>query len=517
METTTQKGPNAVPNGAQVVWFKRDLRVADHRPLAEAAKRGPCVCLYVYEPELIEAEDFDPAHLAFINQSLESLQGALRALGADLTVRTGSMPDVLDQLHHEIGVVGLWSHQETSNGISYARDRRIEAWARRASVTWTQFPGHGVVRGLASRDGWAARWNAHVTLPVTPAPNTVRTVAGVQSDGLRSHAALGLEPSARTRAQTGGIDPAQQTLESFLRQRGVNYRRDMSSPGPAWTGCSRLSPYLAWGNVSIRQVYQHTRRRVEDLAGERRRGHEVDPRWRASLSAFEQRLRWHCHFIQKLEDEPEIEFRNMSRAYDGLREDEFDGARFDAWRTGRTGYPMVDACMRALHHSGWINFRMRAMLMSFASYHLWLHWRPTALHLARQFLDYEPGIHYSQTQMQSGVTGINAIRIYSPIKQVTDHDPAGEFVRAYCPELAQVPNEFIAEPHKMPTSVQRASGCVVGKHYPAPIVEHKAAYQQARARIYAVKASASAREAAGQVYAKHGSRRRPPQRRGRRA
>ena len=100
--------------------------------------------------------------------------------------------------------------------------------------------------------------------------------------------------------------------------------------------------------------------------------------------------------MQKLEDEPEIEFRNFNRAYDGLREDEFNDEYFEAWCHGRTGYPMVDACMRALHQTGWINFRMRAMLVSFASYHLWLHWRQPALYLARLFLDYEPGIHYSQ-------------------------------------------------------------------------------------------------------------------------
>jgi deoxyribodipyrimidine photo-lyase len=263
----------------------------------------------------------------------------------------------------------------------------------------------------------------------------------------------------------------------------------------------------------MRQVYQRTRERRAELDVERKAGVEVDSRWRASLSAFEQRLRWRCHFVQKLEDEPEIEFQNMNRAYDGLREDEFDRSRFEAWCTGQTGYPMVDACMRALHESGWINFRMRAMLMSFASYHLWLHWRPTALHLARLFLDYEPGIHYSQTQMQSGVTGINAVRIYSPIKQVIDQDPRGEFIRKYCPELANVPLEFIAEPHMMPLTAQRKSGCIIGKDYAAPIVEHAVAYKQARSRIYAKKASADARDEAGKVYQKHGSRRRPARRR----
>ncbi len=384
-------------------------------------------------------------------------------------------------------------------------------------MTWTQYPGHGVGRKLLTRDGWASRWTAHVTAPIVLAPETIQAVVGLSAGRLEDATALGVGSSKREYVQCGGVENAVQTLESFLDHRGVNYRKDMSSPGPAWSGCSRLSTYLAWGNLSIRQVYQRTRSRRLELAQARRAGTDVDSRWGASLGAFEQRLRWHCHFIQKLEDEPAIEFQNMSGAYDGLREDEFDTARFDAWCAGQTGYPLVDACMRALHASGWINFRMRAMLMSFASYQLWLHWRPTALHLARLFLDYEPGIHYSQSQMQSGVTGINAIRIYSPIKQVADHDPRGEFIRQYCPELAQVPDAYIAEPHKMPGHVQRTSGCVIGTHYPRPIVEHGSAYRQARARMYAIKGTRAARDTAAQVYAKHGSRRRPRQRPGQRA
>ena len=356
--------------GAQVVWFKRDLRVADHWPLLEASKSGPCICLYVYEPEVMRAEDFDASHLEFINQSLTSLDDALRERGAHLTLRVGRMPEVLDKLHSEIGIAGLWSHEETGNAITYARDRRVTAWVKRHRIPWREFPTNGVVRRLGSRDGWSRRWAERMNAKVAAPPDSIRPVVGVAIGEVQSADSLGIEPSARQDVQTGGIEAATQRLESFLDHRGVNYRADMSSPGPAWTGCSRLSTYLAWGNLSVRQVYQRTRERVDELACAKNAGIEVDRRWRASLSAFEQRLRWRCHFIQKLEDEPGIEFHNMNRAYDGLREDEFDNARFEAWCSGHTGYPMVDACMRALHHSGWINFRMRAMLISFASYHL---------------------------------------------------------------------------------------------------------------------------------------------------
>ena len=148
------------------------------------------------------------------------------------------------------------------------------------------------------------------------------------------------------------------------------------------------------------------------------------------------------------------------------------------------------------------------MLVSFASYHLWLDWRPTARFLGRHFLDFEPGNHYSQMQMQSGTTGINAVRIYSPIKQVKDHDPTGAFIRCYVPELAEVPDEYLAEPHKMPLSVQDACGCVIGKRYPRPLVDHGIAYRRARARIAAIRGNTEARREAQKVYQKHGSWRR---------
>lgn len=210
--------------------------------------------------------------------------------------------------------------------------------------------------------------------------------------------------------------------------------------------------------------------------------------------------------MQKLEDEPRIEFENFHHAYDGLREDDFNRDWFGAWCAGRTGYPLVDACMRAVCATGYLNFRMRAMLVSFASYDLWLHWREPAVFLARQWLDYEPGIHYSQMQMQSGTTGINTVRVYDPTKQAYEQDPEGVFIRRWVPELATVPHAYIHEPWRMPTEVQRKHTCVLGRTYPLPIVDHASAARLAHARMAALRRETATQEQARAVLLRHGSR-----------
>jgi deoxyribodipyrimidine photo-lyase len=462
----------------------------------------------IIEPSLWAQPDAAMQHYAFMRECADDLAAELAALGLTLTIKVGEAVAVLKQLHATLGSFTLRSFEETGNWASFMRDRAVSAWAGSASVPWIESPGNGVVRRLKDRNQWSKHWMRRMQDAPLLAPAKVRAAIAVDSDAWPTPHALGLMQPDKAVRQHGGRTAAIECLAGFLNERGGPYRRAMSSPLSAQSACSRISPYLAWGCLSIREVVQTvwTRRarikalpKVEQPAG-----------MLASLTSFEGRLHWHCHFIQKLESEPQIEFRNVHRGFDGLRNEGEPSSdelvRLKAWREGRTGYPMVDACMRMVNTTGWLNFRMRAMLVSFASYQLWLHWRATGLWLAQQFLDYEPGIHWTQFQMQSGVTGINTIRMYNAVKQAQDHDPEGIFVRRWCPELALVPDTHIFEPWRMPGAMQAASLCIIGQDYPAPIVDQAQAMKDAKEKIYARRQNEDVRQEAARVFDRHGSR-----------
>lgn len=502
----------------QVVWFKRDLRAHDHEPLWRATRAGPVVGLYVLEPSLWARPEYHAPDLELIRDSVEELRARLGEHAIEVLVRVGELPEMLDRLHAQLPFGGLWSHEETGNGRTWARDRRVKRWCRHSEVRWHELAQPGIRRPNPGRQRWAASWRAAMRAERAPRLRGRQRWSlpkDISPDEVPGAEALRLAPTQKD-AQPGGEGAGLELLDSFLQRRSRTYRESMSSPVEGWEACSRLSPHFALGSVSPRQAYQRTIARVEEL---RARG-EVG--WAQQLKSFESRLAWRAHFMQRLEDEPALEHRNVNRAFDGMRQEDQASwptqlrRRLEAWRVGRTGFPMVDAAMRALRQTGWLNFRMRAMLVSFASYQLWLHWRPTALHLGRHFLDFEPGIHFNQLQMQSGVTGINAVRAYSPYKQALEQDPRGEFIRRWVPELARVQHPYLYQPHKMPPSAQYASGCRIDRDYPSPIVPEREARARAIERVFAIRRSEHARQESRRVYQRHGSRARRGHRRSRR-
>ena len=482
------------------VWFKRDLRIEDHAPLYQAAQSGSILPLYIIEPDLFNAPDFGSLHWTFIRACLAELNNQLSALGQPLILRRGDALSVLENLRQQTNFTQLYSHEETGNALTYARDRRVAIWAKEQGIHWKETPQNGVIRPLHNRDGWAALWEKRMHQPPWPTPNPLSPLKNPPvSEPLYQAADLGLPSPPRQLDITGGSKQATQWLDTFLSGRGLRYSREMSSPNTAYESCSRLSPYIAHGCLSIRNVAHAAR------------NEQINQIQKGSTRSFLARLHWHCHFMQKLESEPQIEFHCFHPLCEDLRADGNNLAYFEAWQKGETGYPFLDACMRALKARGWINFRMRAMLVSFAAYHLWLDWRLFKDFLACQFIDYEPGIHLSQIQMQSGVTGINTLRIYNPIKQGEDHDPDGTFIRTWVPELATLETPDIHRPWEMPELLQMERGIRIGINYPYPIVDLKQAVQHARSHFSELRKKPTFREASQTVLKKHGSRKARPQ------
>lgn len=486
-----------------LVWFKRDLRTENHAPLLAASELGKAViALYVIEDDYWQQPDTSDRQWAFTADSLTDLNRQLARAGNRLTVLRGDMISALQGLKRSHDIQRIYCHCETGGQWTFDRDKAVIGWCTEQQVEFREWNQFGVVRRLKDRDLWDKAWTDLMRQPVLPTPDHL-PAPGKPVDGALDPASIQVNSGAPCPdRQAGGSQKGQSLLKSFLERRCIGYQYNISSPVTAVNACSRLSPHIAYGTVSLRDIYQQAK-----AAGQDR---NTLPRKQKSLTSFRSRLHWHCHFIQKLEDEPELEFRAMHREMESLKSGPNDAERLQRWQEGQTGWPLVDACMRSLSHTGWINFRMRAMLMAVASYQLWLHWRDPALQLARLFTDFEPGIHYSQTQMQSGLTGINALRIYNPVMQSQKLDPNGEFIRRWIPELAGVPAEMIHTPWLMTPAQKERFG---GNTYIAPICDHEQAARVARKAVGDFRKQYVSEEETSRVLEQHGSRKGPVQKR----
>jgi deoxyribodipyrimidine photo-lyase len=485
-----------------IIWFKRDLRIHDNQCLSTAAKKYPILPLYIYEPNYWQLPDTSGRQWEFIAKSLLELNDSLQHLGQSLIIETGTATEVFNKLAKQFSINKIYSHQETGNDWTYQRDTAVQQWCNAHDIQWVQFLQFAVVRGYLNRDSWAKFWNSVMKRSLIKAPKCLEKIIDGNIESITQ--IKGPIDTTIQKKQLPGRRAAVNCLRTFLYERGQSYQSEMSSPNTAANSCSRLSTHIAYGTISMVEVFHSLNKRrnaLYDLPT------HIRPKyWLRSLNAFESRLHWHCHFIQKLESEPRIEYENLLSHATGLRENEFNEHYFVAWKTGNTGFPFVDACMRSLIATGWINFRMRAMLVSFACYQLWLHWVPVAHYLASLFTDYEPGIHYSQVQMQAGTTGINTIRIYNPIKQSIDQDKKGDFIRKWVPELAKLSNEDIHQPFEAPPLMLQEVNITIGINYPNPIVDNKSTTKYAKDKVYALKRQSATKQQAKKIYKKHGSR-----------
>jgi len=466
-----------------ICWFKKDLRVVDNEALYESSKDYDVLPIYILEKEKWQQSSHSYRQWQFCKECLIDLKEDLYLMGQPLIVRIGDVIDIFEEIKKSFMIKGIYSHQETGDFLSYKRDQEVRKWSKVNNIPWTEYLQFGVFRGPLQRDKWAKTYKKHFEKEIIKIDKVFKTLT-LKEDNLPSDNFFDFENDNCHGRSKGGRKEALKRLDYFLNKEIYSYGKNISSPAKSYFSCSRLSPYITMGCLSLKEILKKTK----NLKSK-------------DIKMFTSRLFWHCHFIQKLETEPELEFKEYHPYFKNIRvkNDYF----LEAWSEGNTGYPFLDACMRSLNHNGWINFRMRAMLMSFASYNLWIPWQESGLKLAQKFIDYEPGIHWNQCQMQSGTTSINTNRIYNPIKQGKDHDPKGTFIKKWVPELKDISEDLIHEPWL----INNFDGYnPQALNYVKPIIDLNNSSKYARKLLFQISLKEGYSNISKRIYERHGSR-----------
>jgi len=468
-----------------ILWFKKDLRIYDNEALCAAIKDNDILPIYIIELDIWSQKTHSHRQWQFCKESLIDLRNALAEIGQPLIIRTGNVINVFNEISSKFNIKGIYSHQETGDWLTYTRDQKVRDWALSKNIIWKEFLQFSVFRGNLDRNNWSKKWQENSEKKLLNAPLKINSInfdiGEIPSDEIFSFK----KENCPGRMQ-GGRKKGLKRMQYFFRNKLDSYSKDISSPEKSFDSCTRLSPYICWGCISLKEIFN-----IAKLSKDK------------NSRMLKSRLTWHCHFIQKLESEPELEFREYHPFFKNIREQ--NNELLNLWSTGNTGFPFIDACMRSLNFNGWINFRMRAMLMSFASYNLWLPWQDSGSELASKFVDYEPGIHWNQCQMQSGTTSINTNRIYNPIKQGKDHDPEGKFIKRWIPELKDIAINFIHEPWLLSRFNKEEYEQI---HYIRPITDIPMSTKNARKKIHEITKKDGYWDISKEIYLKHGSRKR---------
>ena len=490
-----------------LVRYKKDLRIADHKPLYEACQQNfSVVALYVREPHIMQGSDYSHFHQYRIQESLKDLKSSLKKLNIPLLMIHGEMTEALDQIQNYYTIDTMYAHEETGNNLTYQRDLSVIRYCQSHKFKLIEYPHNGVVRRLQSRDSRSPIQRERMSQPLIDIPEVQtyydfdeQLILYAKQSFVSFVAAKKPSTWSHQRDQPGETS-AHVRLSYFLTHAGP-YRYALSRPEQSVSASSRLSWYLTYGNLSAKQIHQATFTQIKYLASQPNKSSSLT-RDIASLNAFYQRLFWRCHFIQKLESQSSIEYHNQNKAFDTIRT-ETNHDLIQARYHGQTGIPMIDAGMRCLHATGWINFRMRATLTSFICNTCMQPWQAIWPMLAKLFLDYEPGIHYSQLQMQSGTTGINTIRIYNPLKQIQEKDSDLTFVRRWIPEIVWLDHEEIFQ---LGTETGNILLLTKSINYPSAIIDIITANRLARIALRWVKKTDESKTEAQKVYNKLWSR-----------
>lgn len=464
-------------NTPVLVWFRRDLRDHDHAALAAALASGrPVHCAFVFDRDILDAlPTRTDRRVDFIHASLQQLDAALRSRGGGLIVRHGRAVEEIPRLASELGVTEVYANRDYEPAAQ-ARDAAVARQLAASGGSLLLFKDQAIferdelLTGAGRpytvftpyKNAWLKRLSAADHAPLSaagrfaPVPESLPTLAdlGFAPTDLGQ---LGIVP---------GMAGARQLWDEFRAGRIRRYGalRDF----PAIRGVSYLSVHLRFGTISIREL--------------------VTAALAEQADSWLNELIWRDFYFMILDRFPQVIDRAFKPEYDAIRWADWP-AGLAAWQQGRTGYPLVDAAMRQLNHSGWMHNRLRMVVASFLCKDLGLDWRLGEKYFADQLNDFDLSANNGgwQWAASSGCDAQPYFRIFNPVTQSEKFDPEGKFIRRYVPELARVPDKFIHAPWTMGRLEQEALGIVIGRDYPGPIVDHAAAREQTLARYAVVK------------------------------
>ncbi len=441
-----------------IVWFRRDLRIADHAPIYRAALRGAVIPVFVFDRALLHHPEAAPARVQFLLAALQGLDQELRDRGGRLIIRFGDPVEVLPNLIREAKADGIYAHIDFERIYGRVRDARLNRALASQDLKIRWFEPLGTTPDLVAYPDYRELWYADMAAELIPTPNRIDVPTEISSAAIPSLVELGHRADGKP-IPPASIHDARQLLQDFLEQKSDRYYWQLSYPSAeATTG---LSPHIKFGVISIRECYQ-TATQFEPMG---------DWRKERSQKQLIARIRWGSGFAQRFRYLPQLEVRSLYQVFD---EDgwNFNEEQYQAWQTGHTGFPIVDAAARCLQATGgWreLNFRSRALYSSFLSNLLGMDWRFGALHFMRHLIDGDCPIDHYQWAMQAGVTHCvdkTWTRIYNPQQTAVDRcDPDGAFIKRWVPELAHLSPEQLGAPPPI-------------HGYPRPILDYKKARQQ---------------------------------------
>ena len=466
-----------------IVLFRQDLRLHDHPALTAAAQRGEVIPVFVLDDEACGDWAMGGASRWWLKQSLLNLGSSIAQSGGELILRQGDTLIALKDIQSQSGADAIYFSRQYQPW-SAAMEKAINETFSEDGVEVKRYPGTllhepgSVLTGSGTGfKVFTPFWRAALKLPVTtplPSPSVDWSNAVSSSEDLNSWV---LDPAEDTRVPDWaagwediwepGEDGAHNALEAFLDAPVAHYSEGRDLPARRYT--SRLSPHLKFGEISPRQVWASAQQRKLSA-----------PQWTSAIDKFLAEIGWRefCYQLIDLFDAmPDRPFKDQFAGFPWDNSEE----HLKAWQRGMTGYPIVDAGMRELWQTGFMHNRVRMIVASFLTKHLLVHWLEGERWFWDCLLDADIASNACSWQWVAG-SGADAapyFRIFNPIAQGQKFDPEGEYVKRWCPELADMPKKFVHAPWEAPAMTLASAGVELGKTYPEPIVDHKTARQGA--------------------------------------